>query len=61
MIKEDVRMKKWAPRVLLAAALAGLSCISVKGRCMDILDLVAVGISDGNGCHACDRETVCRI
>ena len=41
MIKEDVRMKKWAPRVLL--------------------DLVAVGISDGNGCHACDRETVCRI
>ncbi len=22
MIKEDVRMKKWAPRVLLAAALA---------------------------------------
>ena len=55
MIKEDVRMKKWAPRVLLAAAL------SVKGRCMDIMDLVAVGISDGNGCHACDRETVCRI
>ena len=50
MIKEDVRMKKWAPRVLL-----------VKWRCMDILDLVAVGISDGNGCHACDRETVCRI
>ena len=36
-------------------------CISVKGRCMDIMDLVAVGISDGNGCHACDRETVCRI
>ena len=36
-------------------------CISVKGRCMDILDLVDVGISDGNGCHACDRETVCRI
>ena len=31
-------------------------CISVKGRCMDILDLVAVGISDGNGCHACEYE-----
>ena len=61
MIKEDVRMKKWAPRVLLAAALAGLSAFSVKGRCMDILDLVDVGISDGNGCHACDRETVFRI
>ena len=60
MIKEDVRMKKWAPRVLLAAALAGLSAFLLK-RCMDILDLVAVGISDGNGCHACDRETVCRI
>ena len=54
-------MKKWAPRVLLAAVLAGLSAFSVKGRCMDIMDLVAVGISDGNGCRACDRETVCRI
>ena len=57
MIKEDVQMKKWAPRVLLAGAV----CISVKRRCMDILDLVAVGISDGNGCHVCDRENVCRI
>ena len=31
MIKEDVRMKKWAPRVLLAAALAGLSAFLLKG------------------------------
>ena len=32
MIKEDVRMKKWAPRVLLAAALAGLSAFLLKGE-----------------------------
>ena len=31
MIKEDVRMKKWAPRVLLAAALAGLSAFLLRG------------------------------
>lgn len=31
MIKEDVRMKKWAPRVLLAAVLAGLSAFLLKG------------------------------
>ena len=54
-------MKKWAPRVLLAAALAGLSAFLLKGRCMDILDMVAVGVSDGNGGNAADWETVCRI
>ena len=31
MIKEDVRMKKWVPKVLLAAALAGLSAFLLKG------------------------------
>ena len=30
-IKEEIRMKKWAPRVLLAVALAGLSAFLLKG------------------------------
>ena len=36
-------------------------CFFTERGCMDILDMVAVGVSDGNGGNAADWETVCRI
>lgn len=54
-------MKKWAPRVLLAAALAGLSAFLLKGDVWTFWTWWLLAFLMGNGGNAADWETVCRI
>ncbi len=60
LIQEGQKDEKKDQRIISGADCSSAPdstfCVSPGRRCMDILDLVAVALSDGNGCNACHRK-----